>query len=169
MVGGLGSFRYRGDLDCLFDLSDRERCFLDRNGERVLKDTFVYVISSVVPLEEFEDVHLEGFFAYGNKIKNFSPYYGSCFNGVFYPKKGIEVRDYVFNSEGEFLTDNHRSCDLVVVSDIHSEVRFLNKEREYIWFPGNRTLSNVINGAYLFKRNPFEVDYPGFREMFEDR
>jgi hypothetical protein len=132
MVRGIGSFRYRGDLDCLFELSERERSFLDRHGERVLKDTFAYAVSSVVSFDEFDDVHLEGFFAYGTLVNNFSPYYGFCFNGVFYPKEGIEVGDYVFNSEGEFLTDNHRSCDLVVVGDIHSGVRFLSRERENI-------------------------------------
>lgn len=77
--------------------------------------------------------------------------------------------EYVLRRRGEFLTNIHQDPDPLLISDAKGICLSEKNQEENLWVRGNGLVHNYIDGACLFKSNPFENPsrYEGIEELIQ--
>lgn len=163
------SVKYAFELNQVDCYGNKARNFLADLPVGVIIKNLERLIEEIVPENEWEDIHLKAFLISLGGGNCLMPYveFREDLSLVVFP--GAGKIDYRLPKNYDFLSNIHQNPDPIVIRSILDALPLHpTKRNESVWFPGwHVSAPNYINGAFLYKTNPFEpiTKYPGFEEM----
>lgn len=122
----------------------------------------------VEKIEAEEDIILDSFLASYRYIEIFDPSVETHLCIFIYPKHGT-INCYQLYRHGEFYSNVHTYRDPIVIKEIRSDLHVHPTRIDKNLYIHGYPLDNIIEGAFLFKKNPFDhmEEYDGFKEFVE--
>lgn len=142
--------------------------FYDNMHIDVVKKCLSVILEKIEAASD-EELIIDSFLAHYSYLQIIDDSIQTHLGLLLYPKHG-KVKHYFLNPKEDFFSNVHMQGDPLIVRDIQTGLHVHPRRTEDILEFRRFAVSNRIEGALLFKRNPFEdLDYyEGFREFWEE-
>jgi hypothetical protein len=164
----IGSITYRPELNQVYLRSRRIIRFFEQFDPTKIQEFIKLVLSGITPAKELDDIHLEAFLGFQERMNLFIEDPSKTLGILVYPRAG-EIKEFQLNPETEFLSNIHQNSDPLTIINLKYGLHVHpTRTNDYIWIPNNsHSIPNRITGGLVFKTNPFKNPnkYPGFSEF----